>query len=411
MKNMRFTTIPLAEIRKVKRIVLFLFACFIFSCSLSAQKSTPIKAYNLFFDKDFVKAKEAIDICMLDEKLAQKAQTWLYKANIYFYLANQEYDAKRENQEYQVKFLEAAEGAFDAFTKAFELSKNVEAYDMLSPNEGLAKLYALLLVQGVDELIIGKYSDAKRILEKAVSSYELVSPPQFSLHGELYYYYAYTLEMLNDSENATLFYNKAILDGSNNVNVFIRLFENYKKDKKIDKIKEILEAGKKSLPNNPALIVSEIDYYYFIGEKATAQKLIDALPSSVFENADLLVNVANFYIVDTNYTKAYDLLKKANQITPNNFVIFYNLGVCAYYLSEENFQKANDLEVKGDKSNAMIFKTKSENFLLEAQNYFERVHQTEPQDINVMYTLRSIYARLLSPKYDEMDARIKAAEQ
>jgi hypothetical protein len=85
------------------------------------------------------------------------------------------------------------------------------------------------------------------------------------------------------------------------------------------------------------------------------------------------------------------------------------LGVSAYYLAEENFQIANDLEIKGDKSNAMIYKTKSENYLLEAQNYFERVHQTEPQDINVMYTLRSIYARLQSPKYDEMETKIKVA--
>jgi tetratricopeptide (TPR) repeat protein len=134
-------------------------------------------------------------------------------------------------------------------------------------------------------------------------------------------------------------------------------------------------------------------------------------PASVLENSDLLVNVANFYILDTNYIKAYELLNRANKITPNNFVIFYNLGVCAYYLSEENFRMSNDLEIKGDKSNAMIYKTKSENYLLEAQNYFERVHQIESQDINVMFTLRAIYARLQSSKYDEMDSKIKAAEK
>jgi tetratricopeptide (TPR) repeat protein len=217
--------------------------------------------------------------------------------------------------------------------------------------------------------------------------------------------------MLNETDKSANYYNKALFDGSKNVNVYIRLIENYKKEKNHAIIKDILEAGKKSLPANPALYVAEIDYNYYIGDKNAAQKLMETIPSSVFENADLLVNVANFHILDTNYTKAYDLLKKANQITPNNFVIFYNLGVCAYYLSEENFQKGNELDVKGDKSNAMIYKTKAENLLLEAQNYFERVHQTEPQDINVMYTLRSIYARLQSPKYDEMEGKIKATEE
>ena len=387
-------------------LLVYLFLCF----SLSAQKASTARAYNYFSDKDYVKAKEVIDLCTQDEKLAQKAQTWLYRANIYFYLANQEYDAKRDNQAYQALFPDAAEESFDAFIKAQELKKNVEGFEMLSPNEGIAKLYALLLVHGVDVLIDGKYDEAERILKKAITSYELVTPPQFPLNGELYYYYAYTLEMLNENEKAASYYNKALFDGSTNVNVYLRLIESYKKEKNATIIKEILAAGKKSLPNNPALFVAEIDFYYFIEDKETAHKLMETLPVSVFENADLLVNVSNFYIIDTNYTKAYDLLKKANQMTPNNFVIFYNLGVCAYYLSEENFQKANDLDVKGDKSNAMIYKTKSENFLLEAQTYFERVHQTEPKDINVMYTLRSIYARLQSPKYEEMEAKIKAME-
>jgi len=394
----------------MKKIILPLLACLMLSFSLSAQKASLTKAYNLFFDKDFVKAKEAIDLCVQDEKLSQRAQTWLYKANIYFYLANQEYDAKRDNTYYQAMFPDAAEQAFDAFIKAKALNKNVEAYDMRSPNEGLPKLYALLLVYGVDELIAGNYETAKRILEKAVTSYEMETPPQFPLHGELYYYYAYALEMLGETENAAKFYHKAIADGSTNVNVYLRLIESYKKEKDQAKIKEILDAGKRTLPKNPALFVAEIDYYYFIEDKATAHQLMENIPASVFENADLLVNIANFHILDLDYIKAYELLKKANQMMPNNFVVFYNLGVCAYYLSEENFKLANELEVKGDKSSAMIHKAKSENFLLEAQTYFERVHQTEPQDINVMYTLRSIYARLQSPKYEEMEAKIKATE-
>jgi len=393
----------------MKKIILSLLVYLLFSLTLTAQKASLTKAYNLFFDKDFLKAKEAIDLCTQDEKLAQRAQTWLYKANIYFYLANQEYDAKRENQSYQALHPDAAEGAFDAFIKAKEMSKNVEAFDMLTPNEGIAKLYALLLVHGVDELITGNFDEAKRILEKAITSYEWVIPPQFPLNGELYYYYAYTLEMLNNTEKAATYYNKALLDGSTNVNIYLRLIENHKKENNTAAIKEIITAGKRALPENPALFVAEIDFYYFIKENETANRLMEKLPSSVFENPDLMVNIANFYIIDTNYTKAYELLKKANQITPNNFVIFYNLGVCAYYLSEENFQKGNDLDVKGDKTNAMIYKTKSENFLLEAQTFFERVHKTEPQDLNVMYTLRSIYARLQSPKYEEMDIKIKSA--
>ena len=394
----------------MKKIVLFILTYFVFGLVLFAQKASPSKAYNLFSVKEFVKAKEVIDICTQDEKFSQKAQTWLYKANIYYWLANQEIDLKRENTAYQIRFPGAAEGAYDAFIKARVLNKNVDAWEMLSPNNGIPKLYGLLYIYGYEELVSGNYETANRILEKAITSYEMITPPQFPLNGELYYYYAFALEMMNDIENAIIYYNKAIADNSDNVNVYERLIENYKKENNLTKIKEILDAGKKALPNNPTLYVAEIDYNLFINEDETAHQLMEKIPFSVFGNTDLLVKVANFYIVDNNYTKAYDLLKKANQMTPNNFVIFYNLGVCAYYLSEENFKAANELEVQGDKSAAMIHKTKSENFLLEAQTYFERVHETEPQDINIMYTLRQIYYRLQSPKYDEMDRKIKAAE-
>jgi len=394
----------------MKKIILTLLLCFLFSFTLSAQKASTTKAYNLFYDKDYIKAKETIDLCIQDEKLTQKAQTWLYKANIYFNLANQEYESKRENDTFQPLFPDAAEESYDAFIKAIEINKNVEAYGMMTPEEGLSKLYVMLLVYGVDEMIAGKYEDAKRMLEKAVISYESIMPHQIPLNGELYYYYAYTLGMLNDHENASNFYNKAIRDGSNNVNVYINLIENYKKENNQAKIKEIIDAGKKSLPNSPEIYVCEIDYYIYIEEKEAAHKLMENLPASIFENSDLLLKVANFFIIDNNYSKAYDLLTRANQITPNNFIILYNLGVCTYYLSEDSYQKANQLDVKGDHASALIYKTKSENLFLEAQDHFEFVHRNDPQDITVMYTLRSIYARLQSPKYEEMDSKIKATE-
>ena len=102
---------------------------------LNAQKASLNNAYNHFYEKDFVKAKEAIDLCTQNEKLAVKAQTWLYKGNIYFYLANQEYMAKQNDNHAVVQFPDAPVEAYDAFMKAKELNKNVEGFEMLSPDE------------------------------------------------------------------------------------------------------------------------------------------------------------------------------------------------------------------------------------------------------------------------------------
>ena len=57
--------------------------------SLSAQKMSPMRAYSLFYEQNYVKAKECIDACVQDEKYGAKANTWLYKANIDYRLAGQ----------------------------------------------------------------------------------------------------------------------------------------------------------------------------------------------------------------------------------------------------------------------------------------------------------------------------------
>lgn len=77
------------------------------------------------------------------------------------------------------------------------MDKQIDAYNILTPDVALPSLYGLLYVYGVDELIAERYQSAKNVLEKAIYCYELKTP-DIPLHGELYFYYAYTLENLKD---------------------------------------------------------------------------------------------------------------------------------------------------------------------------------------------------------------------
>ncbi|MEG1555335.1 MAG: hypothetical protein RR356_01245 [Bacteroidales bacterium] len=280
---------------------------------------------------------------------------------------------------------------------------------MISPDDALAKLYTLLLIRGVDQLIAKDYELAKMTLRKSMDSYEMKTP-EYPLKGELYYYYAYTLEALNQIDSVAQYYEKAIQDGSNNPNVYVRLIEHYKKEKDQPKVLELIQSAQKILPEDPTILVAEVDYYYWINEKNKGKELLQKLPATAYSNPDAIVNIANFYIKDTNYTKAEELLKKAERLNPNNFVIVYNLGVCYYFISEDLFAKANESELAGNKSEAFVLKTKSENYLAQAQTYFEEALKVEPNDLNILHTLKSIYARNKSPKYDEIDKKIKSLE-
>ncbi len=395
----------------MKRTFFLLLSLVLMTCAL-AQKPSLNKAYNFFYDKNFVKANDAIDLCIKDEKLSAKAQTWLYKANISYFLANEEYGAKQKDSSYQILHPDTPIEAYDAFVKARELNPNVEAMDMLSPKEALPQLYPLLLVRGVDQLIANDYNGAKSTLEKSMASYEMQQPPQYPMNGEIYYYYAYTLEMLGQKDEVRTYYEKAIRDGSTSSYVYVRMIESYKAENNAEKAKEMLDLAKAKLGNNTSVRLAEVDYYYWQNDTVQARNLLSAISPRDINTADELVNLSNCYIKEKRYEDAIRMLEKANTLSAGNFVVLYNLGVCEYSLSEQLFNQYNKLAVfNPNDENAVNYKSLSDEHLNKAAGYFERARLMEPHDLNLLNTLRAIYARQQSPKYDEIDQIINSIKK
>ncbi|MDL2308292.1 hypothetical protein LJC68_01650 [Bacteroidales bacterium OttesenSCG-928-B11] len=392
----------------MKRSILFLLCAFFAGGLFAQQKANPNKAYNLYYEKELEQAKEVIDQCVEDPKHNVKASTWLYKGNIDYYLASKEYDEKQKNDAYVIKYLSAPTEAFDAFRKAEELKSNVEAFDMLTPAEGISRLYPLLLVEGVEYLIANQTDKAKNTLEKAIYSYE-IKPPQHPFKGEIYYYYAYTMELIGDKEMAIGNYEKAVMDQSENANVYVRLIELLKETGQTNKIGSILAKAKEMAPNNPNVYVTEVDYYWQVDQNK-AEQLLKSLPGFVFTNSDALANVANIYIKKEDYDKAEELLNKADRISPNNFVIIYNLGYCKLKIYDKIFSQANDIYLtqkeEGEKLYALANK-----YLNEAQVLFEQTLQFTPDDLAILKQLREIYFKNESPKYDEINKKIEQLEK
>jgi len=393
----------------MKRLLL-LFLISGLALATMAQKPSLTKAYNFYYDKNFVKAKEAIDLCTQDEKLSGKAQTWLYKGNICYFLANEEYGAKQKDPQFQIAHPDAPVEAYDAFLKSKEINPNAEAMEMFSAKDALKQLYPLLLVRGVDQLIAKDYNGAKATLEKGIASYEM-DKPQYPMNGDLYYYYAYTLEAMGDTKDLKTYYQKAIDDGSVVPYVYIRMIESYKAEKNSEMARKTLEMAKSKMPGDVNVLMAEIDYLYWTGDSVKARNILKNVNSAKFTTADEYVNLSNFYIKEKQYEQAITLLEKANKLSPDNFVILYNLGVCHYSLSEKLFNQYNQLAINNpDAAAAQEYKKQSDQQLVESARYFEQARKLEPKDLNLLNTLRAIYARQQSPKYDEIDKFINSLE-
>jgi tetratricopeptide (TPR) repeat protein len=373
-----------------------------------AQKANPNKAYNLYYEKKLEEAKEVIDQCFQDPKYAEKASTWLYKGNIYYYLATKEYAEKQQNDTYVIQYPAAPTEAFDAFRKAQDMKSTVEAFDMLSPAEGIANLYPLLLVEGVEYLIGGDMEKARNTLEKAVYGYELV-PPKHPFKGEIYYYYAYSLEMLGSKEDAIKNYEKAVADQSENPSVYVRLIELLKESGQTAKIGQVLIAAKAKMPDNPNIYVAEIDYYWETDQEK-ADQLLKTLPVSVYANADALVNIANIYIKKEDFSKAEELLTKANRMNSDNFVVMYNLGYCKLKIYDQLNNKANNL-ILNDRAESDKLFSQASTYLNEAQTLFENTLRFTPDDLAILRQLREIYFKNKSPKFEEINQKIEQLEK
>ncbi|MBQ5993675.1 MAG: hypothetical protein IJL57_05025 [Bacteroidales bacterium] len=379
--------------------------------ALSAQKPSLTKAYNCFYDKDYDKAKVQIDQCTADEKLSAKAQTWLYKGNIEFLLANREYSEKQKNDSYQIQYPDAPVEAFDAFEKAISINPKAEALDMMTAQDALKQLYPYLLVRGVDQLIAKDFANAKKTLAKGIKSYEM-DTPQYPMNGDLYYYYAYAMESLGENDEAVAYYQKALNDGSQNAYVFAKLIDHFKAKNDYQNVEKTLAMAKQKNPNDMSIRLLEIDYMYWKGDSLKAKSLLDQIDVQSLKTEDEMVNVANFYIKEKRYEAAERLLARSNVLTPNNFVILYNLGVCTYSFSEYYFNRQNQLALQqANNSDIQAAKNLSEKYLAEAANYFEQARKLEPKDVNLLNTLRAIYVRQQSPKADEIDALIKQLER
>lgn len=380
-------------------------------CTLAAQKNSPMRAYNLYYEKDFAKAKECIDQCLLDEKFSAKANTWLYKANIELSLAREEYSKKQENSNYEIRYPESPMNAYIAFKKAAEINKNIEASEMQAPYEALPTLYPFLFMEGINTLVANNFKETEPVLALAVESYEMQNPPQYPLKGELYYYYAYTLEMLGKDADAQTYYRKSIDDGSTNANVYARLIENYKKANQKEDMLALINKGKQTNPDDVNILVAEAEYYIWTGDSKRGMELLNRLPQSVYQSPDALVNAANLYIKQEAYQEAESMLKRAYALSPDNSIIVHNLGVCCSNIGEAKYLQANKLAIEKKDSESQQVKQEADKYMNDAAYYFEKALVSNPNDITLMQKLKEIYLRLSqNNKAKAMEDKINASK-
>lgn len=261
--------------------------------------------------------------------------------------------------------------AFEAFKGAVELSEIVNYKDTLAMfNAGMA-------ADNIDD-----YANA-------VKYYEMAADNNYKGNASVYTNIIRVLDKKHNgpSDEGYAIIQKAKAKYPGDIAIIIEEFNYHNSKGNAAKAQESLEAAIAKDPRNPI-------FHYSIG--AT----FDNLATAAHEGGK--VDEAKMY-----FEKAVQSYLKAIELDPKMANAYYNLGVLynnESYELNKRIQTIKDVKLYNDE------KAKSEELLKQAIPYLVKSNQLQPNDVNTLKLLKSIYFTLddMEKQYEEVVAKLKA---
>jgi len=172
-----------------------------------------------------------------------------------------------------------------------------------------------------------------------------------------------------------------------------------------------LEDAKKENPNDSALMQAEADIFYKLGNIEKYRELMEKIVANDPENPDLFYNLgvsANKLGDNENAMKYY---KKTLELKPD--YTNAQINIASLILSDEKsiVNKMNNLGTSSqDYKKYDELKAKRMELYKNAVPYLEGALKGKPDNIEALRTLMNIYYQLDDPKADEVKSKLKALE-
>lgn len=396
----------------------------------SAQKSNLSKAKNKALNvesPDFEGAKDAIQAALQDESTKNEVITWYTAGLVYEKIQDAEYLKEVSGR--------SADATLKGESAITSYAYYIKAYDMdFMPNtKGKVKpKYSKKIKNSIKNYYVnmaflnyGITEFNKKNFPKAIEAFEIhTGVPDLQMFSEdkpfikdtvfyqIRYYTALAYERSDSIVKAMEIFEQLKDKGYEEIFVNQHLSDLYKEQKDTVNYLRTLEEGYKRYPNEFFFLGNLINFYIFNNEE---QKGIDYLNKAI----ELDPNNAQYYnvkgsVMETlNRTEeAAEYYDKALTLNPTLMEAFNNKGRMIYneaYKLEDKSVSTRDPQGSAKLKAAALEKYK------ESLPYFEKAAELKPTNMENLVLLRSIYYRLLSidtktyqPKYDEMNAKIKA---
>lgn len=371
--------------KKIKLILCILALC-AFTTSAFSQSKMVKDATKYVKKQEYSEAITAINAAIENTETMLLANTWLIRARIYSQIAGNILVAKN--------FPNSGEVALESYKKSIELDPSEKNKILISLEIG--KLSDLFYEEGSVKFQEGSENDSAELKIKAFN--ESTKAFENTLDATLLtgvfdtgtvFNIALSAAYAGDFEKATSNYLFLINNKYNNQGVYRGLADIYSRQSKKEDASKVMDLLIEYFPNDSTAYISAASTNLIIGFNEKAEKILN-IALTRWQTDPYLYLAAGIAYVNTNQgEKAEAAYKKAIELNPNYIDAIYNLGV--YYVNAGITIKiaADNLPFEESEKYAKEQK-RAGDFLGKALPYLEHIIELQPDNLDVLITLRDI---------------------
>jgi tetratricopeptide (TPR) repeat protein len=347
---------------KVQKLILL--SCFFF-IFITSHAMSLYNAIHYYEGGDLLKAKEQIDLAILNENKNTSAKAWYYRGLIHLDIAGSQ----------KIEFESITDSAIKIAAFSFE---KIRQYD--KPNGKYIKLseskiYPLWI------LAVNKGVSIKNVNEKSAYEYyviahrllpDSIAPLQYGIdlaykkenYSKLKYFYS---ELAKVSLNYEWFYNWA----------WILIH----KDRDYLRALQVIQQGRTLFPNNGKLLEEEINLYIAMNRLEEARQKTEQEINLHPDHSLYYLNLGKIYAKSGDDTKALESYVAGWKLDSSGFETNFNLGIYYYNKGDKLLKQLNQMELGRYRKEGKCIEKEIARFMYEAIRYLKRSEQIKRMEV------------------------------
>jgi tetratricopeptide (TPR) repeat protein len=356
------------------------------ACAQNVKVQTAFSNYK--YEK-YDKAAEAIDEAIQHEQTSQKDKTWYYRGLIYH--------AMHDDSTLSARYPDHLKIAYESYARALELDPDSKF------KEEIEKRMPIVLNQmfqvGVEHYNRKEFEPALKAFESVLSFNAMDTLSMVNA--------AFSADRAGETTKAKTYFTKLVALQYSDPNVYRLLSKIHMTEGDSAKALEVIQAGRKVLPQDTNLLLDEINYYLASGRHNEALPRLNEAISKDTTNHILFFARGNLYDKSGQTEKAQTDYEKAISLKPDYFDAYYNLGAMYFNQGADMANKANNIPASEQKRYDAAKKAADDKFR-QAMPYLEKALELSPDDRSTLLSLKQLYARIGETlKYEQVKAKLE----